>query len=94
MDFSFSNRVRAIDNLLIRELEGESVLLNLDTESYFGLDDVATQMWALLTTSESIQAAYEALMKQYDVSEAALREDLETLIKELSEHGLVEIEER
>ena len=92
MAISFSNRVRPADNVLIRELEGESVLLNLDSESYFGLDDVASRMWAVLTTSNSIQDSYEILAKEYEVPEQELRQDLGTLIEELIEHGLVEIE--
>jgi len=34
----------------LRELEARSVLLNLKTESYLGLDQVGTRMWALFTT--------------------------------------------
>jgi len=93
MNFSISSRVRAAENVLIRGLEGESVLLNLDTESYFGLDDVATRMWSVLTTTDTVQASYEVLAQEYDVSEEKLREDLGALIGELIEHGLVEIEE-
>ena len=93
MEIAFSSRVRSADNVLIRELEGESVLLNLDSESYFGLDDVATRMWSVLTTSESIQDSWEVLVGEYDVSRERLREDLAALVKELKENGLVEIEE-
>ena len=94
MEVSFSSRVRAADNVLIRELEGESVLLNLDSESYFGLDDVASRMWAVLTTSESIEDSLQALTREYDVSEAQLREDLQVLVDELAEHGLIELQGR
>ena len=94
MDISFSNRVRPAENVLIRELEGESVLLNLDTETYFGLDDVGTRMWSVLTTSDSVEDSCEALANEYDVSREQLRKDLGVLLEELKEHGLVEIEER
>lgn len=94
MDFSFSNCVRPAENVLIRELEGESVLLNLDTESYFGLDDVATRVWSVLTVTECIQDSYDLLAKEFDVPEEQLRIDLGKLIVELIAYGLVEIEER
>ena len=92
MTVSLSQRVRSPENVLIRELEGESVLLNLDTESYFGLDDVATRMWSVLTTSDSIQDSCDLLAEEYDVSTEQLRKDLTSLVEELLEHGLVEIE--
>ena len=59
----FDTIVRAPGHVLVRELEGESVLLNLDSEAYFGLDEVGTRMWAVLTTSPTIQAAYDELLK-------------------------------
>jgi hypothetical protein len=77
------------DSVLIRELQGESVLLNLDTESYFGLDDVGTRMWAALTASPSIDAAYEVLLSEYEVEPERLRADLHDFIDKLAELGLV-----
>ena len=85
-------RVAIPDGVLFRELEGESVLLNLNSESYFGLDDVGTRMWSVLTTSESIQAAYERLLAEYKVEPDKLSHDLETLITKLIEQGLIKIE--
>jgi hypothetical protein len=67
------------------------VLLNLKSESYFGLDQVGTRMWALLTTSDSVQAAYEKLLDEYDVSADELRQDMRDLIEKLIAHGLVEV---
>lgn len=75
------------ENILIRELEGESVLLNLATESYFGLDDVGTRMWMVLTTSGSVQEAYELLLDEYEVAPDALRNDLAAFVEELASEG-------
>ena len=91
MTVSRSGRVRATGGTLFRELQGEAVLLNLGSESYYGLDEVGTRMWAVLTAADSIQAAYESLLDQYDVEPEKLREDLDGLIGKLVEHGLVEI---
>ena len=66
-------------------------LLNLNTESYLGLDEVGTRMWMLLTTEASVQGAYEALLEEYDVTPEALRKDLDALLAQMIEHGLVEL---
>lgn len=78
-------------NVLFRELEGECVILNLDTESYFGLDDVGTRMWLALTRNESISAALDALQEEFDVDPARLRGDLEELLVDLLDQGLLEM---
>ena len=43
--FPATTRVRAAPDTLMQELEGESVLLSLASERYFGLDEVGTRIW-------------------------------------------------
>ena len=88
---SFASKVVVPDTVLFRELDGESVLLNLTTESYLGLDDVGTRMWALFSTLPSIQAAYDTLLTEYEVAPEVLRRDVEVLLNQMIEHGLVEL---
>lgn len=91
MQFSFSDRVRVPEDVLISRLQEESVILNLDSERYFGLDDVGTRFLSVLTTSESIEAAYQSLLEEYDVDRDVLREDLLALIENLSQQGIIEV---
>lgn|SRR5574341_920952 len=90
MSFSFDQKLVVTPDTLINLIEGESVLLNLKSESYFGLDQIGTRMWTLLTTSDSIEAAYEALLDEYDVSADELRKDMRDLIEKLMANGLLE----
>lgn len=89
---SFSDRVRIPDDVLISNLQDESVILNLDSERYFGLDEVGTRMLTVLSRSDSIEAAYEQLLAEYEVDPPALRQDLSSLIENLVQQGLITIE--
>jgi hypothetical protein len=91
MSFSFDQKLVVTPDTLINVIEGESVLLNLKSEYYFGLDQIGTRIWALLTTSDSIQAAYEALLDEYDVNADELRKDMQDLIEKLIANGLLEV---
>jgi hypothetical protein len=91
MSISFSDRVKIPDDVLISKLQEESVILNLDSERYYGLDDVGTRFLSALTTSESIEAAYEKLTKEYDVDGQLLRQDLLELVENLVEQGIISI---
>ncbi len=75
----------------MRELEGESVLLNLDSERYFGLDETGTRMWSVLSTCKSIEAAHQKLMDEFEVDAQLLRRDLSELVGKLLDQGLVEV---
>lgn len=93
MAISFWQTVSVPPDVLVREVAGESVLLNLDSETYFGLDEVGTRMWQVLTQGQTIQHAYEQLLQEYDVDPETLRVDLTRLIGELVVQGLLELHE-
>src|SRR5207248_11678058 len=88
---TFSDRAGAPAHVLVRLLDQECVLLNLETEQYFGLDETGTRMWQLVTTSPNIDAAYQELLAEYDVQPETLRENLTELLGHLVEHGLLQV---
>ena len=92
MAISFSDRVIVSDEGLISKLQDESVILNLDSERYFGLDDVGTRMLTVLSSSSSIESAYETLRNEYDVDGQVLRQDLIVLVENLLQQELITIQ--
>ena len=88
---SFSGRVEVPNNVLVRFLGKECVLLNLESEIYYGLDEIGTRMWQLLTTAASIEDAYTELLAEFDVDTALLRQNLAELLERLADKGLLEI---
>src|SRR5262245_10044461 len=92
MPIPFESRLRIPDDVLLSELDGESVLLNLRTETYFGLNESGTRMWTAVTTAGRVEDAFEALRQEYDVDSERLREDLMVIVAGLLEAGLLEID--
>ena len=87
----FSSRIVVPETVLYRQVDEATVLLNLQTESYLSLDEVGSRMWALFTTEPSLEAAYEKLLAEYAVEPDVLRRDIENLVNQMLEHGLVEL---
>jgi hypothetical protein len=87
----FQSRVNVAPEVLFKIVGEETVLLNLNTEAYLGLDPVGTRMWNLLTESTSIAAAYDVLISEYEVDPEQLRIDLQNFVGELLALGLVQI---
>lgn len=86
-------KVKISDQVLFQEIEGECVLLDLSNEQYFGLNEVGTRLWLLLSEDERIENAFDSLKKEYDVDENILQDDLARLISELNAKGLVAVED-
>jgi hypothetical protein len=88
---SFGDRATAPAHVLVRYLDKESVLLNLETEKYFGLDQTGTRMWQLITASPCIDSAYQELLAEFDVEPELLRANLTDLLSRLVESGLLQV---
>jgi len=83
-----SKRLEFSENLFVQEVDGELVLLDMQSENYFGLDAVASKIWQILNADKSLAETAEILQEIYDVDESTLRRDLETFVQQLLDNGL------
>ena len=78
--------------VLIQEVGGEAVLLDLARERYFGLDPVGTRIWALLAPAPVLEQVHASLCAEFDADPARIETDLLALVQQLAEAGLVGLE--
>lgn len=79
------------EDVVSREIEGETVILDLKHGTYFGLDAVGTRIWQLLVEHGRVLPAFEALLTEYDVDEGTLRADLTELLSQLRDKDLLRL---
>lgn len=91
MTISLDTRVRAGRDVLVSQVGDESVLLDLATEQYFGLDAIGRTMWERVTAAQNVGDAVHALLAEFDVDRDRLERDLTTLLNELATRRLVEL---
>ena len=87
-------KVALSDDVLVQEVSGESVLLDLGSETYFGLNESGTRFWQLLTEYGNAELAIATMLEEYEVDEKTLRDDMRQLIQGLSEAGLITLTSR
>jgi len=80
-------------DVISQEVSGETVLLDLESENYFGLDEVGTRIWQLIKETNDLNAIYQTLLKEYDVPSERLQQDLTTLLSEIEGLGLIVLKE-
>jgi hypothetical protein len=80
-------------DVISQEVSGETVLLDLESECYFGLDTVGTRIWQLIRDSGDLRNIYNTLLEEYEVEETQLRSDLEALITDACERGLITLQD-
>lgn len=75
--------------VMARQVGDESVLLDLASGNYFGLDAVGARFWQLLSDALSPTEACDRLEAEYDVSRETLERDVAHLLENLRAQGLV-----
>jgi hypothetical protein len=89
---SDDSRVALSKDQIWCDLAGEAAILNLKTSIYYGLDPVGASVWSLIQEPKTFAEIREALLGIYDVDSAQLESDLQSLLAQLSEEGLIDIQ--
>ena len=92
MNFQATDRFTISDEVLSQEVNGETVLLDLEGEIYFGLNEVGTRIWQLLESGQTVAEAVSTLIAEYDVSQQQLETDVSELLAKLIKAGLVSLQ--
>jgi hypothetical protein len=86
---SMETALRASDDVVFREVDGEAVILNLRSGIYFGLDTAGTRIWQLIEQHQQLSMVLMQLGLEYEAPEEELERDLLRLATDLTEKGLV-----
>lgn len=78
------------ENGLFSNLGGETVILNLATNEYYSLDEIATFIWEKLADSPTKDEVVEHVMNEYEVSKDQCEQDVILLFNELVSIELIE----
>ena len=90
---SLPSKVKISSDILFQQLGDEYVLLNMESEKYFGLDEVAARFWQLLEADSSTQKALETVQAEYEADPETIKEDLRIFLQRLADEKLITIEE-
>lgn len=72
------------------EVDGEEVVLHLESGVYFGLEGVAARVWELLASPRTLAELVDRVTEEYAVEREACERDLRRFVGDLEREGLVE----
>ena len=89
-----NRRARVPDHVVRRDFPEETVILNLETGQYHGLNLTAQRMFGALEEAGSIRSAAAALAREgSEISSDEIEKDLLEFCGALAERGLVEFDD-
>ena len=95
MDVSPGDVYRCRDNLVTREIVGETIIVPItgelaDLQQVYSLNTTGAFVWGRLDGSTSLEVIHQALTKQFKVGKKAAWADLAELVVDLAQAGLIE----
>jgi len=84
-------KIVATQDQVSTSVSGESIILNVKTGLYHGLDPIGARLWELLVEPTTFGSIVGTVMAEYDIDADTCERDLNDLLAQLSEAGLIEI---
>jgi hypothetical protein len=89
---SDDSRIAVSGDQISCDLAGEAVILNLKNFTYYGLDPVGASIWSLIQEPKTFAEIRQALLGIYSVDGQELESDLQELLIQFSEQGLIDVQ--
>lgn len=89
---NLNETVRIPPHVLSRQVGDETVILDLQGGSYFGLNPVGARIWQLLVEQKSLQQVCDFVASEFEVSPETIEHDVVELVGRLAEQKLLSIE--
>ena len=78
-----------VDTIVATDMDGETMMMSVETGKYFHLDDIATSVWAELEQPRTLDQVVDQLQASYDVDADQCRNDTLELIEKLLEYNVL-----
>ena len=81
--------MKTSEKVLMQKVAGEAVLLDLDSQSYFGLDPVGTLIWEGVSAGKTEAEIVERIISEFDVVADVAERDLQAFLEQLADDKLI-----
>ena len=88
---SIDSIVCAVSEQLSADLDDETVILHLESGTYFGLSNVGARIWNLIQEPKPASDVRDVLLEEYDIDPGQCERDVLALLSDLEAHRLIEI---
>ncbi len=83
--------VEASKSQVFADVEGDTVLLNINTGIYSGLNKVGTRVWELIQQPVLVSQIWDIIFDEYDVELERCQDDVIRLLTKLKDAGLIDV---
>ena len=88
---NMSDKVTIPAQVMAREVGEETVILDLASGTYYGLDPVGARIWQLMAEGQTLVQVCDVILVEYEVAREDIERDMLALVQALLERQLVNV---
>ena len=88
---NLSDKVTIPAQVMARDVGGETVVLDLASGTYYGLDPIGARIWQLMSEGQTLVQVCDAMLAEYDVTREDIERDVLALTQTLLDKKLVSV---
>lgn len=86
-----TDKVTIPEPVMARQVGEETVILDLASGTYFGLDPVGARIWQLMSESKTLAEVCATMLAEYEVTREDIERDVLRLAEELHAKQLISV---
>jgi hypothetical protein len=86
---NLTDKITIRTQVMARTVGDETVILDLASGTYYGLDPVGARIWQLMAEGKALDQVCETMLDEYDVTREDLERDVLALVQTLLDKALV-----
>jgi hypothetical protein len=84
-------RIARVEGAISSEIDGEAVILEIESGQIFHLNRLGSQIWRMLEDALDMEELCAALQRRYDVAAQTCRQDVSEFVEAMGKRGLVRL---
>jgi hypothetical protein len=91
-DINLNTIIRKSDNFVSSELDGELVMMSLENNSYYGLNEIGKRIFEMAEQAVKVEEITANLVSEYEVDLETCCNDVLSLLTDLQKEGLIVVD--
>lgn len=79
------------EGYLVSDMNGEKVMLSMESGKYFNLGEIGGRIWELVAQPTSVPTLVSRLVSEYDIESDICEQQVSLFLQQMESEGLVQV---
>jgi hypothetical protein len=90
-EITLTTKIQKNDNWLTSDMDGETVMMDIDSGKYYALTEVGTSIWEKIDNPITLAEICDGLKEEYEVSAEQCKEETFTFVEMIHKFKIISV---